>query len=147
MQKSSIIMQICELLQIRRCNYMFYERFIQLCEMKNEKPTNVLKNIGISSGNLINWKKGTSVKSDILMLLSDYFNVSVDYLLGREEKEYIYIDTDNNFKIDGYTVEIMDRKKYDETATELILIFQELPFSDKAKVMSLVAELSEKNKK
>lgn len=65
---------------------MFYERFIQLCEINNEKPTNVLRTISISSGNLINWKKGTSVKSDILMFLSDYFNVSVDYLLGREEK-------------------------------------------------------------
>ena len=148
MQKSSIIMQICKLLQIRRCNYMFYERFIQLCEINNEKPTNVLRTIGISSGNLINWKKGTSVKSDILMLLSDYFNVSVDYLLGREEKNATNINTANNSQIDNSTViGVSNGKQYDETANELILVFKELSFSDKAKVMSLVAELSEKNKK
>ncbi len=62
---------------------MFYERFIQLCTENSEKPTSVLKEIGVSSGNLNNWKNGTSVKSDILMQLSEHFNVSVDYLLGK----------------------------------------------------------------
>ena len=62
---------------------MFYERFIQLCTENSEKPTSVLKEIGVSSGNLNNWKNGTSVKSDILMQLSEHFNVSIDYLLGR----------------------------------------------------------------
>ena len=61
---------------------MFYERFIQLCTENSEKPTSVLKEIGVSSGNLNNWKNGTSVKSDILMQLSEHFNVSIDYLLG-----------------------------------------------------------------
>lgn len=61
---------------------MFYERFIQLCTENGEKPTSVLKEIGVSSGNLNNWKNGTSVKSDILMQLSEHFNVSIDYLLG-----------------------------------------------------------------
>ncbi len=65
---------------------MFYERFIQLCAVNNEKPTSVLKEIGVSSGNLNNWKNGTSVKSDILMQLSEHFNISVDYLLGRTEE-------------------------------------------------------------
>lgn len=64
---------------------MFYERFVQLCSENNEKPTTVLKKIGVSSGNLNNWKNGTSVKSDILMQLSEHFNVSVDYLLGRTD--------------------------------------------------------------
>lgn len=68
---------------------MFYERFLQLCDENSEKPTNVLKSIGVSSGNLKNWKNGTSVKSDILMQLSEHFNVSIDYLLGKT-------DTPNN---------------------------------------------------
>ena len=71
----------------REVTYMFYERFVQLCAGNNEKPTTVLKKIGVSSGNLNNWKNGTSVKSDILMQLSEHFNVSVDYLLGRTEEQ------------------------------------------------------------
>lgn len=67
---------------------MFYERFIQLCKDNNEKPTNVLKSIGVSSGNLNNWKNGTSVKSDILVQLSEHFNVTTDYLLGKEKNEF-----------------------------------------------------------
>lgn len=71
---------------------MFYERFIQLCDLKSEKPTNVLKIIGASPGNLGNWKSGGAVKSDTLMKLSEHFNVSVDYLLGREELKAMPVD-------------------------------------------------------
>ena len=61
---------------------MFYERFLQICDQNHEKPTQVLKTIGASPGNLGNWKSGGAVKSDTLMKLSEHFNVSVDYLLG-----------------------------------------------------------------
>lgn len=61
---------------------MFYERFIQLCEQSNIKPTPLLKEFGLSSGNLRRWKEGSSVNSDILAKLSEYFGVSVDYLIG-----------------------------------------------------------------
>ena len=71
---------------------MFYERFLQICEQNHEKPTQVLKIIGASSGNLSNWKSGGAVKSDILLQLSKHFNVSVDYLLGREEAKEELID-------------------------------------------------------
>ncbi|MCM1231097.1 MAG: helix-turn-helix domain-containing protein [Ruminococcus flavefaciens] len=71
---------------------MFYERFLQICEQNNEKPTQVLKAIGASSGNLSNWKNGGAVKSDILLQLSKHFNVSTDYLLGKEELKTVPID-------------------------------------------------------
>lgn len=40
--------------KLKGSDLMFYEQFIQLCEINNEKPTNVLKSIGVSSGNLQN---------------------------------------------------------------------------------------------
>ena len=40
---------------------------------------------GISSGNISDWKKGRSKPTaEALTLIADYFDVSVDYLLGRE---------------------------------------------------------------
>lgn len=40
---------------------------------------------GISSGNISDWKKGRSKPTaEALTSIADYFDVSVDYLLGRE---------------------------------------------------------------
>lgn len=102
---------------------MFYERFIQLCENNNEKPTNVLKSIGVSSGNLNNWKNGASVKSDILIQLSEHFNVSIDYLLGKTE--------------------IMNDKLSDDTL-ELVKMIDRLSLIDRSKVIVMIDELVNK---
>lgn len=123
MQMSSILMQICKYLQNKGSDLMFYERFIQLCENNNEKPTNVLKSIGVSSGNLNNWKNGASVKSDILIQLSEHFNVSIDYLLGKTES--------------------MNDKLSDDTL-ELVKMIDRLSLIDRSKVIVMIDELVNK---
>lgn len=128
---------------------MFYERFIQLCNEKSEKPTTVLKSIGVSSGNLNNWKNGASVKSDILVQLSEHFNVSTDYLLGRTNDQFgNSINATNSFNENSGTQNLHQNnnisKPVDETIDELVNVFRNLSFSDKVKVMSLIAQLSEK---
>ena len=46
------------------------------------------KATGISTGSLSDWKKGrSSPKADKLQKIADYFGVTVDYLLGNEQKE------------------------------------------------------------
>lgn len=48
------------------------------------------KNLGISGGHLGDWKKGKSRPTiDNLIKIADYFDVSVDYLLGRTENPKI----------------------------------------------------------
>lgn len=71
-----------------------YEKFKELCEKNHKNQTEVLKELGISASNAANWRKrGGSVRTDVLLKLADYFNVTVDELLGRagidssEEKE------------------------------------------------------------
>ena len=64
---------------------MFYDRFIKLCEDSNIKPTPLLRKLGLSSGNLQKWQNGATVNSSVLIKIADYFNVSVDYLLGRTD--------------------------------------------------------------
>lgn len=61
---------------------LFYDRFIQLCEMHNEKPTPLLNKLGISSTNLKRWKNGSSVNFNTIKLLADYFAVPVDYFFS-----------------------------------------------------------------
>lgn len=122
---------------------MFYERFIHLCENNDEKPTVVLKEIGISPSNMQKWKNGATVNSNILVKLSNHFGVTTDYLLGIEEKNSANINTANNSKIDNSTViGVNNGKQYDETTNQVAEEFSKLNFSDKIKVMSLIAELN-----
>ena len=61
---------------------MFWEQFIQLCNERDIKPNPLAKELGISSGILTRWKSGSLPNTDTLIKISNYFNVSIDYLCG-----------------------------------------------------------------
>lgn len=64
---------------------MFKEIFIQLLQSRNITAYKLSKDTGISQALISNWKKGTKIPaSDNLLKIADYFNVSIDYLLGKE---------------------------------------------------------------
>ena len=50
-------------------------------------PNAVCAELGLSTATATYWKKGTIPKIDALIKLSDYFNVSIDYLIGRKAPE------------------------------------------------------------
>lgn len=58
---------------------MFYDQLIKICNLRNVKPSPVLKELGLSSGNLKRWESGANVNYDTLQKLSEYFDVPVDY--------------------------------------------------------------------
>ncbi len=64
---------------------MFYENLKRLCSQRGTTPTGVAKAIGISTSMTANWKKGGMPRGDTLQKLAVYFDVSVDYLLGKED--------------------------------------------------------------
>jgi transcriptional regulator with XRE-family HTH domain len=64
--------------------FVFFEQFKNICALNNTSPTNTLKNLNISTGNLSSWKKGGKPNAEILQKIATYFNVSTDYLLGNE---------------------------------------------------------------
>ncbi len=66
---------------------MFFENFKKLCTERGTTPTSVAKDLGISTSMTANWKKGGMPRGDTLQKLSDYFGVSVDYLLGNVTTE------------------------------------------------------------
>ena len=68
---------------------MFWKNFLQICNDKNTTPTAVVSELGISRGSVTGWKKGSVPNDGTLLKLADYFGVSVDYLLGNEEKEKV----------------------------------------------------------
>lgn len=63
-----------------------YERFEQLLRENNVTPYRVSKETGIPTSTLSSWKKGTyTPKNDKLQLISDYFSVSLEWLLGNTD--------------------------------------------------------------
>ena len=64
---------------------MFWTQFQLLCSKIGKSPNGVAKEIGLSSGTVTFWKNGKIPKSDTLKKLADYFNVTVDHLLGNEQ--------------------------------------------------------------
>ena len=67
---------------------MFYERLCELCQERGVALTNVvIKELGMSRGNLSRWKNGSVPKGDTLSTLARYFDVSTDYLLGNESRK------------------------------------------------------------
>lgn len=68
---------------------MFYDRFMELCSSKGVKPTPLVLEMGLSSSNVSQWKKGSTPRPEVLKRIAEYFGVSVGYLIdvdGEKEK-------------------------------------------------------------
>ena len=88
---------------------MFYDIFLQFCEEKGVKPTPVTEAIGINKSSATKWKKGATPHGDTLQKLAEYFNVSVDYLLGNEKTSPAELTEDDELNI--YLEELKNRKE------------------------------------
>ncbi len=66
---------------------MFKQNFIRICAERNVSPTVVCKKIGISKSNFSEWTDETVPRATTLQKIANYFGVSVDYLLRKDEKD------------------------------------------------------------
>lgn len=66
---------------------MFKKIFIDLCNERKESPTAVCKSLGLSAATFSCWTDDSVPRRATLQRMADYFNVSVDYLLGKEENK------------------------------------------------------------
>lgn len=64
---------------------MFYDKFMQLCKERNVKPTPLIVELGLSSSNAAQWKKGSTPRSQVLQKIADYFGVPVSYFFETEK--------------------------------------------------------------
>ena len=88
------------------------ERLIQLREEKGMTKTAVASYIGISSAGYGYYESGQRTPPpDMLMKISELFNVSVDYLLGKTDYKGITQIDENNNAVIGNTVEYMTTKE------------------------------------
>ncbi|HII4461556.1 helix-turn-helix domain-containing protein [Clostridium perfringens] len=86
---------------------MFYKRLRQLRESKELSQKDLADILKVGPSTVSMWEQGKRIPdSDMLIILANYFNVSIDYLLGRtNDKNIIEIDKDTitlGEKVDSY---------------------------------------------
>ena len=60
----------------------FYQRLIELKAEKGVTQTEIQNSLGIGKNSFGNWKKGIIPNRSTQQQLADYFDVSVEYLMG-----------------------------------------------------------------
>lgn len=83
---------------------MFYDIFLKLCKQKGVTPSAVMRAIGLNKSSASYWKKGVTPSSDTLRKLADYFNVSMDYLLGNVWNPKHVLSESSALGVTAYTV-------------------------------------------
>ena len=64
---------------------MFKTIFTKLCNEKGESPTSVCLKVGLSNSAYTAWDDNSVPRLATLLKIAEYFDVSTDYLLGREQ--------------------------------------------------------------
>ncbi|MCG2086124.1 helix-turn-helix domain-containing protein [Staphylococcus epidermidis] len=64
-----------------------FQRIQYLATNKGMSIAELERKLNLSNGSIARWKK-SAPSSRGLTIIADYFDVSVDYLLGREKDEY-----------------------------------------------------------
>ncbi len=66
-----------------------YERFEQLLKERGINVAEFCKATGIANSTITDWKKGRyTPKTDKIQKIADFFNVSMDYLMGTDDQKY-----------------------------------------------------------
>ena len=138
---------------------MFYERLKLLCEEKGIKLTNLIQELGMSSGNMNKWKNGVIPKGNTLSKLADYFNVSVDYLIGKTDEQ---MNTHHSNNINSSFVQsngsvtlgsVSVGSTFNSNSNDISLskeeigileVYRSLDIRDRAKFMNFVFEMEDK---
>lgn len=115
-----------------------YDRIVLLMNENNERPTDISKATGISTGLLSQWKSRMQKPSNAkLALIAEHYGVTVDYLLTGEQKEKPTAKSDE-VTFDDFTYALHNQSKELNDANKEKLL-------DMARMLKLAQE-AQKNK-
>lgn len=120
-----------------------YEIFEQLLRKHNLSAYKVSKLTGVTQSTLSDWKRGRSTpKTDTLQKIADYFDVSVDYLMGRESDEPNAIDKENNpIVLDDDALELLEELKERPEMRTLFSVSRKATKEDILKAVKIIEAL------
>lgn len=94
---------------------MIADKIVKLCQENNIKVKQMLLECDLSKNTVDNMKRGSMPSVDKIMIIADYFNMSMDYLLTGKEKSSV--------------------QKLTETEQECLEKFNALTEIDKGKIL------------
>ena len=103
-----------------------YETIIALCNEKGIKGGKMCTDTGISKGLLTDLKMGrrSGVSAATAQKIASYFDVSVGYLLGEEQKKETAIQTDNGLSESKKQLLALAESCTEEDAEKLLQMMQ-----------------------
>lgn len=127
---------------------MFWEKFVGLCAEVGKSPTAVVLELDLSRSSVTNWKKGGTPNNVAIRKIANYFNVSVNYLIGNGEKTIVQ---DNNISgtynvIGNSNPQLNINGNLTSQEQELLSCFRKLSEVGKAKALIYISELGESAK-
>lgn len=123
-----------------------YKRYCEMRDARNIKDADVARATGIGKSTFSDWKSGRSVpKNDKLQLISDYFGISLDYMMGKSSDPFARIDGLPNYMFNAATgtlIPTKDNSSIVQSAEKMPIesIFDKqdiLNFSDEAKQVAI----------
>lgn len=104
----------------------FPNRIKELREKRGLLGKDFAKVMGVESATITNWEKGNRFpKYDVLIKIADYFDCSIDYLLGRSDN-YINSICSGDLQAQTINIEINDGYTCYLTAQEVENIIRKL---------------------
>jgi transcriptional regulator with XRE-family HTH domain len=130
---------------------MFYDIFSNLCQKRGIKPSRAAEECGINKSNVSNWKNnGYIPRGEALGKLATYFGVSVDYLLGNEQKEkpaqnvQVRDEHDNIVVLDDETRDLIDSLRKNPEMKMLFSVSKGATKEDIIKTIKIIEALKDR---
>lgn len=128
-----------------------YSIFEQLLKERGVTVYRVSKETGISQTTFIEWRQGKyTPKADKMQKIADYFDVSVDYLLGKtdikkEPTVTVYDEHDNIVRLDDETIQLLDSLRTRPDMKMLFSISSKATPEDVLKAVKIIEALRDES--
>ena len=110
-----------------RGNKIFASRIRQLRTDRKLSLDGLANELGINKSRIGMWENnGTVPRDDVLIQLSKYFNVSIDYLLGNEKMETQKPDSDEKLQYIQRGLGKLDKKRLEKAEKMLSVMFEDI---------------------
>lgn len=120
-------------------NHYFYNTFLSLCNSINKAPSSVVEEIGLQRPAVTNWRKrGSTPTNANLHKIAEYFDVSVDFLLGKGENKSSEAKPQEDYELKYYLETFKNRKEM----RELFRVADKATAEDIQKAIEIIKILS-----
>lgn len=129
--------------------FVFVELYTKLCRAKGVSPSKAAEQMGLSRTSVVKWKAGSVPTGATLNKIADYFGVSVDYLLGNEQKEkpaqtvQVRDEHDNIVVLDDETRDLIDSLRSKPEMKMLFSVSKRATKEDIIKAVKIIEALKD----